>query len=72
MTTTEQQNKILKMQEEILAKQEEILANNALMLDLLQKLSPEDQKIYAPKVEALIKNTLNSKLWHGTSSIPKT
>lgn len=65
MTITEQQNKLLKMQAEI-------EANNALLLKLLKSMTPEDQKIYAPIVEALITNILKSYKWQGLKLIPKT
>ena len=65
MTITEQQNKLMQMQAEI-------VANNALLLKLLQSMTPEDQKIYAPIVEALIKDILKSYKWQGSKLISKT
>lgn len=65
MTITEQQTQLRQMQEEI-------VKNNELLLKLLKSMTPEDQKIYAPKVEALITNILKSYKWQGSKLIQKT
>lgn len=36
---------------------DELLKNNWALLELVQKLKPEDQLIYLPKVEKMIKET---------------
>lgn len=55
--------------EEKLAVEQRLVDGNEEMLRLLSRLTPEDQKIYAPKVQAMIEQTnktikeVNSELY---------
>lgn len=46
--------------DKIIVLQQQIIDNNWELIRLLQKLSPEDQKIYAPQVEAMIAKTITN------------